>query len=329
SPGGHYVLWAFEGHKVTPRQLEKLTDSGLKEVYIDVEEAFQYEEYLETNLGKILENQSSTVDQKAAIFSKVSTNVVRNAFESSFGPGTLGPESIKRTEDMINNALRFISESKSLQPLAQMIGHDYQTYEHATKVLWFTMAFLKEHQEIMSIICPGFEEMEEGQQFTMLSQCGVAALLHDIGKTYTSPDILNKNGPLTALEWEIMKRHPLNGLAILLGANLPEFAKKAVLEHHEDFNGAGYPMGLRGLHISILGRVLRIVDTFDAMTSRRPYKEPHSPKKAIEIMIGTPPQKKKSSESVKDVRDLGMSHCFDEDLLRKFILFLGRTKLDE
>jgi response regulator RpfG family c-di-GMP phosphodiesterase len=230
---------------------------------------------------------------------------------------------------MINNALHFISESKSLLPLAQMIGHDYQTYEHATKVLWFSLAFLKEHPEFMAIICPGFEEMEEREQFSLLSQCGVAALLHDIGKTYVSLDILNKNGPLSPLEWEIMKRHPLNGLAILLGSNIPEFAKKAVLEHHEDFNGEGYPMGLRGLHISMLGRVLRIIDTFDAMTSRRPYKEPHSPKKAIEIMIGTPPAKKKADDSVKDIRDLGMSQCFDEDLLRKFIVFLGKTKLDE
>ena len=145
-------------------------------------------------------------------------------------------------------------------------------------------------------------------------------------------EILNKNGPLTKIEQEIMKRHPLNGLAMLLVTGIPEFVKKAVLQHHEDFDGSGYPMNLKGLHISILARVLRITDTFDAMTSRRPYKDPHPPKKAIEIMIGMPPKKKKrinDDESEEEDRDLGMIHCFDEDLLRNFILFLGKTTLSE
>jgi len=75
SPEGHYVLWALEGNKVTSEQLDKLTNGGLNEVYIDLEENFKYEEYLETNLGKILENEVTSVEQKAAIFSKVSTNV--------------------------------------------------------------------------------------------------------------------------------------------------------------------------------------------------------------------------------------------------------------
>jgi len=163
----------------------------------------------------------------------------------------------------------------------------------------------------------------------ILRQCGVGALLHDIGKVFISQDILNKSGPLTEIEWEIMKRHPLSSLAMLLTTDIPEYAKKAVLQHHEDFDGGGYPMGQRGLHINILARVLRIVDTFDAMTSRRPYKDPLPPKRAMDIMIGTP-EKTKINEAVltQDIRDQGMFRCFDEDLLRKFILFLGKAKLD-
>ena len=331
SPEGHYSLWALEGNKVTAKQLEKLTEGGLKEVYIDLEENFLYEEYLETNLSKILENQATSVDQKAAIFSKVSINVVRAAFEASFGQGTMGPEAIKRTERMIRNALEFLTETKSLQALSQMIGHDYKTYEHATKVLWFTVAFLRDNPAILGIIEPGYPDVDEIQKMELLRQCGVGALLHDIGKTFVSQDILNKNGPLTEIEWEIMKRHPLNSLAMLLTTDIPEFVKKAVLQHHEDFDGGGYPMQLRGLHISILARVLRIVDTFDAMTSRRPYKDSLPPRKAIEIMIGTPPSNNIGGYKTleQDHRDQGMIQCFDEDLLRKFILFLGKTKLNE
>jgi putative nucleotidyltransferase with HDIG domain len=331
SPEGYYFLWAVEGNKVTARQLDKLTEGGLKEVYIDPEENFEYEEYLETNLGKILENETTTVDQKAAIFTKVSTNVVKVAFENSFGQGVMGSEALERTEKLINNALLFITETKSLQPLAQMIGHDYKTYEHATKVLWFTVAFLKENPYILEMIQPGYQDLDELHKMELLRQCGVGALLHDIGKAYVSHEILDKSGPLTKIEEEIMKRHPLNGLAMLLVTGIPEFVKKAVLQHHEDFDGSGYPMNLKGFHITILARVLRITDTFDAMTSRRPYKDPHSLRKAIEIMIGTPPNKKKKNNEAldEDDRDQGMLHCFDEDLLRKFILFLGKTNLTE
>jgi len=328
SPEGHYVLWALEGKKVTANQLLKLTDGGLKEVYVDLEEKFEYEQYLETNLGNILENEWSTVDQKAAIFSKVTLNVVKAAFETSFGLGLMGPDALLRTERLVKNALLFIKESNSLQPLAQMIGHDYQTYEHATKVLWFTVAFLRYNPSILEIIEPEYQTFDKNQKMEILKQCGVGALLHDIGKTFIPSTILNKNGPLTEIEREIIKRHSLNSLAILIDTDIPKFVKKAIVQHHEDFDGGGYPLGLRGLHISILARVLRIIDTFDAMTSCRPYKSSFTPKKAMEIIIKTPENKEGDDDSVKDY-DQGMIRCFDEDLLRNFILFLGKMNLNE
>jgi hypothetical protein len=208
-----------------------------------------------------------------------------------------------------------------------MIGHDYQTYEHATKVLWFTVAFLRLHPEILEQIEPGYPAFDETGKMEILKQCGVGALLHDIGKAFVSHEILTKNDPLNEVEWEIMKRHPLNGLAMLLETDLPPFVKKAVLHHHEDFHGGGYPMSLEGANITPLARVLRIIDVFDAMTSRRPYKEPMAPMKAAQIMIGTPDGKEGDEDPEQDDRDLGMRRCFDKELLRKFIVFLGNVKL--
>ena len=85
-------------------------------------------------------------------------------------------------------------------------------------------------------------------------------------------------------------------------------------------------MSLEGINITVLARVLRIIDVFDAMTSRRPYKEPVPPLKAAQIMVGTP-EEKKDVPPEPDDRDNGMRKCFDEDLLRKFIIFLGNMKL--
>ena len=175
-----------------------------------------------------------------------------------WGWDSMGGVAVLRTERMIKNALMFIAQSKSLQALAKMIGHDYKTYEHATKVLWFTTAFLRDNQNILERIEPAYRTLDENGKLETLRQCGVGALLHDIGKAFVSQEILNKNGPLSEIEWEIIKRHPLNGLAMLLDADLPGFVKKAVLHHHEDFNGGGYPMMLEGVNISVLARVLEL-----------------------------------------------------------------------
>jgi hypothetical protein len=328
SARGKYVLWAREGNIVSAEQLAKLSESGTQEVYVDLGKQFKYEQYLETNLGNILGNLSTPDDQKAEIFSKVSTNVVKSAFETSYGLGTMGVATIQRTQQLIENALMFIKEAKSLQALAKMIGHDYQTYEHATKVLWFTVAFLKLHPEILEQIEPEDQAFDETRRMDRLRLCGVGALLHDIGKAFVSQEILTKNEPLTEIEWEIMKRHPLNGLAMLIDTDIPTFVRKAILHHHENFQGGGYPLGLEGQNITVLARVLRITDVFDAMTSRRPYKDPIPPMKAVQIMIGAPEDKKKDEEPVQDVRDLGMIRCFDKNLLEKFIAFLGNVQLN-
>jgi response regulator RpfG family c-di-GMP phosphodiesterase len=328
TPEGRYILWALEGNNVSPQQLARLSESGTKEVFVDLEEQFKYEQYLEDHLGGILDNASTPDDQKAEIFSKVSTNVVKGAFETSFGLGSMETSSVRRTQLFIENALVFIKETKSLQALSKMIGHDYQTYEHATKVLWFTVAFLQLNPDILDKIDPGYQAPGETRRIDMLKHCGVGALLHDVGKAFVSNQILTKNEPLNETEWEIMKRHPLNGLAMLIDTDIPAFVKKAVLHHHEDFQGGGYPMSLEGSNINLLARILRIADVFDAMTSRRPYKKPIPPMKAAQIMIRKPEDKKKGGDAdpEQDDRDLGMRRCFDTDLLQKFIVFLGNVK---
>jgi hypothetical protein len=86
-------------------------------------------------------------------------------------------------------------------------------------------------------------------------------------------------------------------------------------------------MNVDGQNINILARILRITDVFDAMTSRRPYKDPIPPLKAVQIMVGTPKGGGKDGDAVDDDRDQGMKRCFDEALLRKFIVFLGKMSL--
>jgi putative nucleotidyltransferase with HDIG domain len=105
--------------------------------------------------------------------------------------------------------------------------------------------------------------------------------LHDIGKIGIRDSILRKPGPLTAEEFQIMKTHTVKGVAILETIPAMAPAIPLVRSHHERWDGKGYPDGLSGKDIPRLARIVAVADTFDAMTSDRPYRAGMPPRKAF------------------------------------------------
>jgi putative nucleotidyltransferase with HDIG domain len=101
----------------------------------------------------------------------------------------------------------------------------------------------------------------------------IAAFLHDIGKVGISNDIINKQGPLNALEWKEVREHPRRGIQLVEPLGLPHEILSIILHHHESFDGEGYPKGLKGHEIPMGARIIRVVDSYDAMSSNRPYRE--------------------------------------------------------
>jgi putative nucleotidyltransferase with HDIG domain len=110
-----------------------------------------------------------------------------------------------------------------------------------------------------------------------------AATLHDIGKLYTPREILNKPARLTDAEFDVIKCHPVDGAAILAGIGDPELVA-IVRSHHERTDGTGYPDGLAGNEIPIGARIIAVADTFDALTSTRPYRPAATHKRALDIL---------------------------------------------
>jgi putative two-component system response regulator len=113
-----------------------------------------------------------------------------------------------------------------------------------------------------------------------------AAPMHDVGKIGIPDHILLKTGGLDKGEWEIMKKHTVIGVEILRGsdAEFIQLAETIALTHHEKWDGSGYPQGLEGSEIPLAGRIVAIADVFDALTSRRPYKEPLPVEESLDII---------------------------------------------
>ena len=111
-----------------------------------------------------------------------------------------------------------------------------------------------------------------------------AGLLHDIGKIGIREDILNKPGKLTAEEFAIMKSHVENSVGIIRHLPSLDYVIPAVISHHERYDGRGYPRGIAGENIPLMGRILCVVDSFDAMTSKRCYKPSMPVSRALEIL---------------------------------------------
>ncbi len=113
-----------------------------------------------------------------------------------------------------------------------------------------------------------------------------AAPMHDIGKIGIPDSILLKPGKLTDSEWKIMRRHPLIGAKILSGSKNPlvRMAEVIALTHHERWDGTGYPRGLKGKKIPLVGRIAAVADVFDALSTKRPYKPAFELEKSLEII---------------------------------------------
>ena len=117
-----------------------------------------------------------------------------------------------------------------------------------------------------------------------LKDLRIAALLHDIGKISIPKSILNKQGPLTKDEFEIVKKHPIYSAEIIDNFEELSHLSEYILHHHERMDGSGYPSRLKGYEIPLFCRIIAIADIFEALIGERPYRDPISPEDAVRLM---------------------------------------------
>ncbi len=174
----------------------------------------------------------------------------------------------ERTNDL-RKTLQQLKNSydMTLQALvASLDVREHQTGNHSQRVSMYAILLAKEMGTL-------------GKDFGAISK---GAMLHDIGKIGIPDSILLKPGKLTPEEWSLMRKHPEIGYNILKGIDFLESSLGVVLSHHERFDGKGYPRGLKGNDIPLEARIFSVVDTFDTMTTNRPYREAVSLERAFQ-----------------------------------------------
>jgi HD-GYP domain-containing protein (c-di-GMP phosphodiesterase class II) len=123
-----------------------------------------------------------------------------------------------------------------------------------------------------------------GIEEAQLAHIRRGALLHDIGKMGVPDAILQKPGPLTDTEWEIMRRHPVHAFEWLAPIQYLQPALAIPYSHHEKWDGTGYPRGMKGEEIPLAARIFAVVDVWDALTSDRSYRAAWSPEQTREYI---------------------------------------------
>lgn len=173
-------------------------------------------------------------------------------------------EDLKRAAD--ENRALFMG---SIQMLAGAVDEkDPYTRGHSDRVTRYSLLIAK--------------EMKQPTSFLEILQ--VSAQLHDVGKIGIEDHILKKPGALTQEEFEVMKTHTTKGANILRPVTQLAEMLPGIELHHEALDGRGYPYGLQGDQIPLLARVIAVADTFDALTTNRPYQQAHTPEQALEII---------------------------------------------
>lgn len=164
--------------------------------------------------------------------------------------------------------------------------------------------YLLEHSLNVAILLANFAKYI-GLSDVEVQELALAGFLHDIGKVRIPDSILHKPGKLSEQEMNLMRDHVYYGMQTLEDMELPEHIIRTMAEHHERLDGYGYPEGLRGDEISTYGRMIAIVDTYDAITADRCYKAGMPSQKALKILMADSPDK------------------YDMELVQKFVKCVG------
>lgn len=266
---------------------DSLQKSRQTKVYVrkaDIESCIDYI----THAGNaVLEDSGVSSRQKALVVQDIASFNLRIFFGSDLGTSHLAGL-VGQCEHTVERLAR---DFQILRNLGEILATDFNIYSHSVNVCMLSMAFGQ------------FLELPEMKIATL----GTAGLLHDVGMAKLEKRSLRKTSGLTEAEFQEVKQHPRLGYEMLNPvSSVSHEVLQVVLNHHENADGSGYPHGLDAVHTPYLARIVRVVDAYDAMTSKRAHREAKKPFQAAKII----------TENM---------HQFGKDLVPPFVRFLASS----
>ena len=273
-------LYAIEGVLDTQEEIDRIIAEGFLEVYVDLD-SVEHQDDVDQEVRDSMPSGERSIVHHDKVPPKVSLEqelpIARALFDDSvrFAHNALldmrnGEDlPLEAGEKIVDEILDSITRNyNALLGLIKLRSRDEYTYTHCINVC----------------VLASLLAVQIGLDPDSIKKVGVAGLFHDIGKAHIPDEILNKNDRLTDEEFEVMKKHPELGMQHVKRIELPEEIISGIRDHHEKINGKGYPRGLKGDEISQTARIIAIVDVYDALTSRRVYKDPMLPHQALSLM---------------------------------------------
>jgi response regulator RpfG family c-di-GMP phosphodiesterase len=249
---GPVVMFRERRYPLEATDLDRLAETGVDTLYIPSASHVAYCRYLHK---EVINNDRVPPMQRYTALRSAN----RRVFEAAFRGGNMD-----RMVDFVNKFGRQLTDVVCgqrvvLLNLLPLMAHDYYTYTHTTNVCTYCLVLASELG-----IC---EEAE-------LRDIATGALLHDLGKRLIPPAVLNYPGRLNKKQWELVRRHPVDGFRDLCFRRDLSWAQlMMVYQHHERPDGRGYPVGAVEKEIHLWARICKVADAFDALTSARPYRK--------------------------------------------------------
>lgn len=244
-------------NKVRLREIEQL--------FIIDEEYEKYKLYAQKHLNNIANNKEIPFSEKADIVYSKASEVMDELFKN---PDSLA--NMEKSQAIVDGFVSLVLQNEAtLASIMEIAAHDYYTHTHSINVSIYSLSLSK---------FIGLKDKD-------LEDMGMSSMMHDLGKSKVDWDIINKNGKLTDEEFDHMKKHPASGYDIALKMGVTDKRiLSGIRSHHEKLDGTGYPDRLVDKQISLFPRIIAVCDVFDALTTKRSYKDAMSSFEAISIM---------------------------------------------
>jgi len=289
--GDNFFLFAKHG-ELNDSHKHRLRAHDVEELFIHTEDISSYDEYIENNFATLLHDENIPMHHRSKMLYDYSLSMGKTLLETG-EKGLPTPKYREKLEALSENTYEYLSRKKgTAKSIASLLSHNYRTYSHCVNVSIYTLLVLV--------------AMDYGRHRAKL--VGSGALLHDIGKTRIPKNILDKPGPLTQEERDVIFNHPSHGMEVCREMDLDTMTLECIVQHHEKLDGSGYPYQTKRIPEHV--RIVTIADIYDALTTVRPYSRDYTPFEALKMLS----------------RDVEVGRL-DRDLVAEFVKILSEGRI--